>query len=189
MRKNPLLPFASEPTVHKRLSPPSEENSNSNLVVVFVGTYIRRRGRLIEALEKAGIKVKVYGPYWRYFKRGSNVHDGIYGPDMVKVFNSAKIVLNIHVEDDLPYKLNMRVFEAAGCGAFLLSDKPYSLEKHFNIGSEIVVYNNEDELVKAAKYYLNNSEEREAIGLRAQIRAYKEHTYEGRMKSLLDAIS
>jgi spore maturation protein CgeB len=43
--------------------------------------------------------------------------------------------------------------------------------------------------MKAAKYYLNKSEEREAIGLRAQIRAYKEHTYEGRLKSLLDAIS
>jgi spore maturation protein CgeB len=43
--------------------------------------------------------------------------------------------------------------------------------------------------MKAAKYYLNNDEERGAIGLRAQIRAYKEHTYEGRMKSLLDVVS
>ena len=184
-----FLPFACEPTVHRRLSLSGEWNAQNNLDVVFVGTYTRRRGKLIKALENAGIRVEIYGPYWKYFKRSSNVHDGIYGPDMVKVFNSAKIVLNIHAEDDLPYKVNMRVFEAAGCGAFLLSDKPYSLEKHFDIGSEIVVYNNGDELVKAAKYHLNNSEEREAIGLRAQIRAYKEHTYEGRMKSLLDVIS
>jgi len=184
-----FLPFACEPTVHRRLSLSDEWNTQNNLDVVFVGTYTQRRSKLIKALEKAGIRVEIYGPYWKYFKRDINVHDGIYGPDMVKVFNLAKIVLNIHVEDDLPYKVNMRVFEAAGCGALLLSDKPYNLEKHFNIGSEIVVYNSEDELVKAAKYHLNNNEEREAIGLRAQIRAYKEHTYEKRMKSLLDAIS
>ena len=184
-----FLPFACEPTVHKKLNSSNGRGAQNNLDVVFVGTYTRRRGKLIKALEKARIKVEIYGPYWKYFKRSSNVHDGIYGPNMVKVFNSAKIVLNIHAEDDLPYKVNMRVFEATGCGAFLLSDKPYSLERYFNIGSEIVVYNNEDELIKATKYYLNNSEEKGAIGLRAQIKAYKEHTYEKRMKSLLNVIS
>jgi len=56
-----FLPFACEPMVHERLSPPGEENGNSNLDVVFVGTYARRRGRLIEALEKTGIKVQIYG--------------------------------------------------------------------------------------------------------------------------------
>jgi hypothetical protein len=73
---------------------------------------------LIKALENAGVRVEVYGPYWRYFRRGSNVHDGVYGHEMVKVFNSAKIVLNIHVEDDLPYKANMRTFEATGWALF-----------------------------------------------------------------------
>jgi spore maturation protein CgeB len=107
---------------------------------------------------------------------------------MVRVFNAAKMVLNVHVESDLPYKANMRVFEAAGCGTLLLTDKPYGLEKHFDIGSEIVVYSSEDELIDAVKYYLNNDEEREKIGLRAQSKAYREHTYEERVKNLLGAI-
>jgi spore maturation protein CgeB len=183
-----FLPFACEPTVHKKSNLHDEKGVSNNLDVVFVGTYTQRRSKLIKALERAGVNVEVYGPYWGLFKRGDNVHDGVYGPEMVRVFNAAKMVLNVHVDDDLPYKVNMRVFEATGCGTLLLTDEPYSLEKHFNIGSEIVVYGDESELIRAAKHYLNNNEEREDIGSRAQSRAYREHTYEGRVKSLLGVV-
>jgi spore maturation protein CgeB len=180
-----FLPFACEPTVHKRMGLFGEENTSSHLDVIFVGTYTRRRGRLINALEKAGIKVQIYGPYWRYFKRSNNVHDGVYGPEMVKVFNSAKIVLNIHVEDDLPYKVNMRTFEATGCGSFLLTDCASGMGKLFEINKEIVVYTDESELVKLTKYYVGSKEEREAFAERAQKRVYKEHTYKQRISQLL----
>jgi spore maturation protein CgeB len=187
-KKVHFLPFACEPTVHKKLNSFNEKSTLNNLDVVFVGTYIRRRGRLIKALEKAGIKIQIYGPYWRYFKRGNNVHDGVYGPEMVKVFNSAKIVLNIHVEDDLPYKVNMRTFEATGCESFLLTDYAHGMEKLFRIGEELMIYADENELVKLAKHYLKSEYEREAIGKRSQERVYKEHTYENRVIELLNKI-
>jgi spore maturation protein CgeB len=183
-----FLPFACEPTVHKRLSLSGEENGNSNLDVVFVGTYTRRRGRLIEALEKAGIKIQVYGPYWRYFKRSNNVHDGVYGPEMVKVFNSAKIVLNIHMEDDLPYKVNMRTFEATGCGSFLLTDYAYGMEKLFKVDEELVVYDDADELVKLVRYYLKDEGGRMSISKKAQEKSYEKHTYRQRIAYLLTLI-
>jgi spore maturation protein CgeB len=182
-----FLPFACEPTVHKKLIPPDGRDACNGLDVVFVGTYTRRRGRLIRALERAGIKVEVYGPYWRYFKRSRNVHNGVYGPEMVKVFNSAKIVLNIHVEDDLSYKVNMRTFEATGCGSFLLTDYAYGMGKLFRVNEELAVYANENELVKLAKYYLNE-DERKVVGKRSQERAYKEHTYENRMIELVSKV-
>jgi spore maturation protein CgeB len=180
-----FLPFACEPTIHKRLSLSGEENSKNNLDVVFIGTYTRRRARLIKALESAGIKVQVYGPYWRYFKRSNNVHDGVYGPKMVKVFNSAKIVLNIHVEDDLPYKVNMRTFEVTGSGAFLLTDYAYGMEKLFKVDEELVAYDDADELVELVKYYLKDKEGRMSIGEKAQAKAYEKHTYGQRITYLL----
>ena len=183
-----FLPFACEPIVHKKLSLLNDGCASNNLDVVFVGTYAQRRGRLIKALEKSGIRVEVYGPYWKYFKRGGNVHDGVYGPEMVKVFNSAKIVLNIHINDDLPYKVNMRTFEAAGCRSFLLTDKSYGLEKMFVCGSEVVCYENEKELIELAKYYLEHKDERIKVGERGGERAYREHTYGERIKKLLSAI-
>jgi len=180
-----FLPFACEPTVHKRVNLTKSETVAYNSDVIFVGTYTPRRARLIKALEGAGINIKVYGPYWRLFKRGNNVYNGIYGTEMVKAFNAAKIVLNIHVEDDLPYKVNMRTFEATGCGSFLLTDKSYGLEKMFIYGSELVCYEDEKELTELAKYYLEHGDECIKIGERGRERAYREHTYEERVKKLL----
>jgi spore maturation protein CgeB len=184
-----FLPFACEPTVHKRLSPSGKEDDNNNLDVVFVGIYTRRRGRLIKALEKAGIKVQIYGPYWRYFKRSNNVHDGVYGPEMVKMFNSAKIVLNIHVEDDLLYKVNMRTFEATGCGSFLKTDYAYGMEKLFKVDEELVVYDDADEVVKLVRYYLKDEGGRMSISKKAQEKAYEKHTYRQRISQLLLTIA
>jgi len=187
-KKVHFLPFACEPTVHRKLNLSDGISKTNNLDVVFVGTYTPRRARLIKALEKAGIKVKVYGPYWRYFMRSSNVQDGIYGHEMVKTFNIAKIVLNIHVKDDLPYKINMRTFEATGCGAFLLTDYAYGMEKMFRINEELVTYANEDELLELTKYYLYVEGEREAIGKKAQEKAYNKHTYEKRITELISKV-
>ncbi|MEM0126274.1 MAG: DUF3880 domain-containing protein [Candidatus Bathyarchaeia archaeon] len=63
-----FLPFACEPTVHKKVKLNEEKRRKYEADVVFVGTYTRRRARFINALENAGIMVKVYGPYWKYFK-------------------------------------------------------------------------------------------------------------------------
>jgi spore maturation protein CgeB len=104
---------------------------------------------------------------------------------MMKVFNSAKIVLNIHVEDDLPYKVNMRTFEATGCGTFLLTDYAYGIDEVFKVGEELIVYNDEDELIELVKYYLNSEEKRREISSKAQKRAYEEHTYNQRIASLI----
>jgi spore maturation protein CgeB len=187
-KKVHFLPFACELTVHRKMHLSDGISKTNNLDVVFVGTYTRRRARLIKALEKAGIKVSVYGPYWRYFMRSSNVRDSIYGPEMVKVFNSAKIVLNIHVEDDLPYKVNMRTFEATGCGSFLLTDYAYGMEKLFKVGEEIVSYNDADELVKLIKHYLEDEEERMTISEKAQKKTYYTHTYGQRTVHLLSLV-
>jgi spore maturation protein CgeB len=156
--------------------------------MVFVGTYTQKRSRLIKALEKAGIKVEVYGPYWRYFKRSSNVHDGVYGPEMVKVFNAAKIVLNIHVEDDLPYKVNMRTFEATGSGAFLLTDNAEDLGSFFKIGKEIVIFNDMRELLSLTNYYLDNERERDYIANAGYVKCQANHTYEKRLRNMIDML-
>jgi spore maturation protein CgeB len=183
-----FLPFACEPSVHKKMNTSYGKSPRDNLDVVFVGTYYPRRGRLIKALEKAGIKVKVYGPYWRYFMRSENVRDGIYGPEMVKVFNSSKIVLNIHIESDLRYKVNIRTFETTGCGSFLLTDYAYGMKKLFEVDKEVVIYNDADELIKLTKHYLKDEGERMAISEKGQKKAYDKHTYRLRIINLLTLI-
>jgi len=184
-----FLPFACEETVHKRVNLTEEDRRKYEADVVFVGTYIPRRARLIKALEKAGVQIKVYGPYWKYFKRGKIINDSVYGPEMVKAYNAAKIVLNVHIEDDISYKANMRVFEAAGCGAFLLTDNAHEVGKMFDIGRELATYEDEEDLIELVKHYLKAEDERREISARAQERAYKEHTYRQRIASLINVVS
>jgi spore maturation protein CgeB len=183
-----FLPFACEPTIHKKLSSSDEKNTTNNPDVVFVGTYSQRRSRLIKVLEKAKINVEVYGPYWRLFKRSSNIHDGVYGPEMVKVFNAAKMVLNIHIDSDIPYKVNMRTFEATGCGSFLLTDYAYGMEKMFEVEKELAVYAGESNLIELIKYYLDAENERKIIAKRSQEKVYNKHTYEKRIIELVGRI-
>jgi len=182
------LPFACEPTVHRKVELSYEERKRYGADVVFVGTYCLRRAKIIGALEKAGIKVKVYGPYWNYFKLGGNVYDGIYGPEMVNAFNAAKIVLNIHVEDDIPYKVNMRAFEATGCGAFLLTDNTESLGAFFEIGKEITIFDDVTELLSLINYYLYNRTERDDIANAGYARCHADHTYEKRLRHMIDFV-
>ena len=183
-----FLPFACEETVHKKVSLTERERKEYEADVVFVGTYTPRRGKLIKVLEKNGVKVKVYGPYWKYFRPNGNTHDGIYGPEMVKAFNVAKIVLNIHVNDDLPYKVNMRTFEATGSRAFLLTDNAENVGKLFKVGKDLVVYNSPDELVDLVKYYLRNDEKSEEIAHSGYIRCHSQHIYARRLKQMLELV-
>ena len=183
------LPFACEPTVHKKVELSEEERRLCSSDICFVGTYTAKRAKIAGTLRKAGLKVRVYGPYWKQIARNDWVRDGIYGVEMVKVFNAAEGVLNVHIEDDLEYKANMRTFEATGAGVFLLTDRPYGLERLFSIGKELVCFQDSRELVELAKYYLEHREERVGIAAEGQKRAYKDHTYEQRVREILSCVA
>lgn len=105
---------------------------------------------------------------------------------MVKVFNTAKIVLNIHVDDDLLYKANMRLFEATGSGAFLLTDNAEDLQSFFVIGKEIVAFDDEFELSRLAHYYLCETTERDEIADAGLRKSHSMHTYEIRLENMIN---
>jgi len=180
------LSFACDPSIHKKVNLTLEEKKTYGVDVVFVGTYTSSRARFIRALVEAGVKVKVYGSYWKFFMRGNNVYDGKYGIDMVKIFNSSKIVLNFHADSN--YGPNMRVFEATGSGAFLLTDNAEDLGDFFTIGKEVATFSDIKDLISLVDYYLDNEKEREAIANAGYIKCHTDHTYEKRLKDMINLI-
>jgi spore maturation protein CgeB len=104
---------------------------------------------------------------------------------MVNAINSYKIHLNCNIADDINY----RTFETTGCGTFLLTNYTPGLEKLFDIGKEIVVYNNLEDLDNKVKYYLDNNEEREYIALAGYNRVKRDHTYFKRSEKLIKIIN
>jgi hypothetical protein len=136
--------------------------------VGFCGNLINR-GHLINHLDKYNIKKDIF----------------VIGDDMVNSINSYKIHFNCNISNDINY----RTFETTGCGTFLLTNYTPGLEKLFDIGKEIVVYDSIENLDNKVKYYLDNPEERNKIAKAGHERAKKDHTYYERAKKLIDIIN
>ena len=109
----------------------------------------------------------------------------VFGEEMVCLFNRAKIILNIHAEDFLDTET--RVFEALGCGSFLLTEQ-LSSENPFS-NRELVQFKDIEDLMRKIRYFLDHDEEREAIAERGHLAALKNHTYTHRAQQMVGIIS
>ncbi len=98
-----------------------------------------------------------------------------YSPEELSdVYSRSHIVFNTSIAGDV----TMRVFEGAACGAMVLTDSVRNgLGELFDLGREIVTYQNDADLVEKVGYYLAHPEERDAIAWAGHERALKEHTY------------
>lgn len=82
-------------------------------------------------------------------------------------------------------QMKARNFEIPGFGGFQLSQYSLGIEDYYEVGKEIAVYTNVQELIKQCKYYLENEEFRKNISLNGYIRT-EEHTYKNRIKIIFD---
>jgi spore maturation protein CgeB len=178
-----FLPFACDPSIHRTTRLLQEEMRQYASDVSFVGTYYPNRARVLRQLQ--GLDLAIWGSYWRISGVKARYHGSVWGPEMVKALNASKITINIHHPTDLDFKTNMRTFEAAGCGAFLLTDHPVDLEEMFQVGKEVICYHSSDEFRDLVRYYLKHEAERQEIARRGQQRAHGDHTYDHRVRRML----
>jgi spore maturation protein CgeB len=97
---------------------------------------------------------------------------------------SAHLVLNINRADMAAtgYSPPTRVFEAAGCGACVLTDAWQGVDTFFEPGDEILVASSAEDIVHHVR---STSAERAAqIGRAARARVLRDHTYRGRAELL-----
>ncbi len=83
----------------------------------------------------------------------------------------------------------MRVFEALSCGRLLLTDSiANGLEELFQNRRHLVVFHDEKELLKLVDYYLSKDDEREGIALCGSNLVTSQHTYDHRMKKVMNIL-
>jgi spore maturation protein CgeB len=112
-------------------------------------------------------------------------HEGeVWGMSMYRTLARSKITLNRHIDVAENYANNMRLFEATGTGALLLTDRKENLSELFEIGKEVVSYSSKEEAVALVRHYLDHPEEAEQIARAGQARTLREHTYKQRMQEL-----
>ena len=108
--------------------------------------------------------------------------------NIFKHLQGQKMTFNMHINCAEDYAGNMRLFEATGMGACLLTDWKQNLSSYFELDTEIVTYRSVDECISKVKYLLEHEEERLSIAQAGQRRVLKEHTWQQRVNQLHENI-
>ncbi len=99
-----------------------------------------------------------------------------WAQDMFRLLRSARIVVNIDIDAFGAQPPNMRLIEATGAGAFLLTSHHPQLPEFFEPGREIETFRTPQELASKILYYLSQPALCEEMAARAQERCLKEHS-------------
>ncbi len=145
--------------------------------VSFVGAVNSNRKKMISALNEKGIFVSCFGHGW---PKGSVGADDI--PDIMR---NSVISLNFSNSKG-ENQVKARTFEVPGAGGFLLTQYAPGLENFYLPGKEIDLYDDINSLVEKIRYYLAEHEKRDKIALAGFERTSREHTYEMRLKGVID---
>jgi len=162
------LPCAAvDSTLNRKLNLPKKYD------IIFVGSKTERRYNLLASLEKKGVKI-----------HSAEIWDS---EEMNKIFNESRIILNLHLSDLL--NTETRVAEVLGAGTFLLTETlsdPTLVEN----GTHCISFSsgNTEEAVGKVNYYLNHPNERERIAQCGYHHIHMNHTYEIRIKQIIDTI-
>jgi spore maturation protein CgeB len=182
------LPEACNPRWHRPLVPAGTEAH-----IAVAASMRPSRARLIERLMAKGIPVKVYGdpaPRWLGDSPIRSVHEGypVWREQKARVFRSSAGVLNTLNLPEI-FGVNARLFEAAGSGAAVLTEFRPSLPELFDVGQEVLAFEDFDELVAHATRLLNEPGATSRVGDAAARRAHRDHTYDKRMSVILEKLS
>ena len=110
----------------------------------------------------------------------------VWAHDMLRTLRNSKIVVNIDVDAFDAQPPNMRLIEATGAGAFLLTPFHPELERFFKPGVEVETFRNANELVSKIHYYLAVPEAREKIAHEGQRRCLRDHSHSARTEWISD---
>lgn len=133
-------------------------------------------------------KFQVYGKGWPANYAISSVNDDEYN----HITSKARISIALHEPAQVyPYPKNNgneRIFKLLAMKKFVISDNNPILNYHFDVGKEVVVAKDPEELLALSEYYLANPAKASAIASNGFYRVINEHTYAHRAKRLLDLL-
>ena len=107
---------------------------------------------------------------------------------MLRHLGRSRITINHHIDVAENYANNLRLYEATGMGALLVTDAKSNLGDIFDNGREVAAYRSPEQAVEMVQYYLDHDEERRAVARRGQQRVLTEHTYAHRMKEFVTIV-
>lgn len=170
--------------------------------VTFVGGFVEPHSERVTLLEYLidRVPVEVFGYGLERVPAASSIHAQYRGPvwglPMYETFRRSRITLNLHariIMDDSTgtntHANNMRLYEATGMGACLLTDNKSNLRTLFEPRSEVATFESPESCADRIRHLLAHPLEREAIALAGQHRTLRNHTYLNRMTDLVKIVA
>src|SRR5665213_115409 len=112
-----------------------------------------------------------------------------WGLRMYEILARSRMTVNRHIAVAENHANNMRMYEATGMGAMLLTDKKDNLAEMFEPGKEVEIYQDRDEAVEKIKALLVDGERLDRIAAAGNARTLRDHTFKDRMRGILDILN
>ncbi len=109
----------------------------------------------------------------------------VYGLSMYQILANSQITLNSHIDTAQSNAGNIRLWEATGVGACLVTDWKQNLADLFKPDVEVVTYKSKEECVEKINYLRNHPQHMKAIAEAGQKRTLEQYSYAKRMKELI----
>lgn len=112
-----------------------------------------------------------------------------FGLEMYKLLMSCGVVLNIHTDAAESYVGNMRLFEATGVGACLLTDNGTNMAELFEEGIDVVTFSSSEECINKLNELLENESLRKEVAQSGQRKTLNKHTLMNRCEQIHNEVS
>lgn len=178
-----------------------DDEIEKDIDISFVGAWHPYREWLVSKLKKQGVDIQTYGYRWpngmlsedkmvEVFQRSRISLNMTNCPswDVRYLFSSPRAILNRLRSPKVYEQIKGRHFEIPACGTMQLSYYVDGLEKLFDLGNELVIYQTPEELVDKTVSYLSDLKELERVSKNGYNRVIKDHTYGQRFLAVFDSL-
>ncbi len=169
-------------------------NYDRDIDICFVGSdgLSWNSYELFKSISETGLNFRIYGNFQKrkLVSLGISKHfcGSAYGKEMYKIYARSKIILNRLGTNTGNFSVNMRMYEATGMGGLLLTEYKPNLKELFDESNDISTYKSPSEAALKSKYLIDNESELKRIAENGQRRTLMHHTYEKRVKLMVDFI-
>jgi len=148
--------------------------------VIFTGGFkgaFREREKMLAEI-KRHFSLRVYG---------RNSKSRVYGQQFFRIHQKARVAFIPPPPSAVAHRYwSNRIYLAAATGTPCVVGFVDGLEGHF--GDDVLYFWNMDEMIEVIQFLVDNSEKAGAMGMAARERTLRDHTYEKRAETLLEAI-
>jgi spore maturation protein CgeB len=180
------VPLAFEPSILERVPAAARD-----IGVSFIGSLSAYHASRIELLHEVARRTPLQ--IWTADRSNPGVqglpatlHAAVWGRRMYETLARSVSTINTHIDIAGDFANNLRLYEATGMGALLVTDAKRNLGQLFEAGREVVAYRDARECADMLAYYLDHPEEAASIARAGQQRTLRDHTWLDRMARVAD---